>query len=140
MSPAHEVEKLQVVTAQFRQHASWRYFTGIAVLEALPAGDLSNRSNGPAADLSDPPGDQIGHSDQLIGLLVQHQMVVPKVSPPHVPMKALRLQIQSENIREQTRKGAADLVRDAWSNIGPDGDDGGRLLAFHSSAHRDSPF
>jgi hypothetical protein len=52
------------------------------------------------ADLSGSLGDHVGHRDHLIGLLIQHQVIVTKVSHRHVPMEVLRLQIKRENIRE----------------------------------------
>ena len=53
-----------------------------------------------AADLADSLGNRVGHPEELIGLLIEQQLVVAKMRSAHVPVEILGLHIQREDIRE----------------------------------------
>ena len=43
----------------------------------------------------------LGHREDLIGLLVEHQMVVSEARPTHVPVEVLGFQVKREDVGEQ---------------------------------------
>src|SRR6266852_3216400 len=57
-----------------------------------------------AADLPGSFSDGVRHSEDLLSLLVQQEMVVTKVIPSHVPVEVLGLEIESEYIGQQSAK------------------------------------
>ena len=54
-------------------------------------------------------GDGVRGGENLLGLLVQQQMVVPEMRPRDVPVEVLRFQIEAEHIRQQNVERASDL-------------------------------
>src|SRR5260370_42533928 len=62
-----------------------------------------------AADLAGPLGDIVRHSEDLLSLLVQQEMVIPKVIPSHAPVEVLGLEIKCKYIRQQSRKHIGNL-------------------------------
>jgi hypothetical protein len=44
------------------------------------------------------------HGEDLLGVFVEKQMVVPKVSPAHVPVEVLRLYIEREHVSKHMIK------------------------------------
>ena len=81
-----------------------------------------------AADLADALGDRIGHGIDLIGLLIQQQVVVAEVRAAHVPVKILGLQVQREHIGQDAVHPAFDALGRGGAQIG--GRDQRRLAAL----------
>ena len=65
--------------------------------------------------LADSLGDRIGHRVELVGLLVEHEVVVAKVRSAHVPVEILGLQVHRENVGEDRIERAGDVVGGAFS-------------------------
>src|SRR5436189_6180292 len=63
-----------------------------------------------AADLAGPFGDIVRHSEDLLSLLVQQEMVIAKVIPSHVPVEVLGLEIKCKYIRQQSAKRIGNLL------------------------------
>ena len=98
-----------VVFAQFGQHVERIDILGVVIAEALQARHVTDGSNRDAADLAHALGDVIGHRKDLVGVLIEQEMVVAKVRSAHVPMKVLGLHIKREHIGQQRIESAADV-------------------------------
>ena len=64
------------------------------------ARDIADRSNGRVARLSGTLCDRIGDGEDLRGLLVEEQVIVPKIRSRDMPVEILRLQIQRITVRQ----------------------------------------
>ena len=53
---------------------------------------------------------RIGHGEDLVGLLVQQQVVVAEVRAAHVPVEVLGLQVEREDVGEHGVHGAGDVL------------------------------
>src|SRR5271168_3667796 len=109
MNFTHTGKERPVVFAQFGEHIERIDIFSIVVAEALQARNVSNRSDGDAADLAHTLGDVVGHRKDLAGLIVEQEVVVAKVRPAHMPMKVLGLDIKSKSVGEQRIEGAASV-------------------------------
>src|SRR6185437_12878788 len=89
-----------VVLAQLGEHIERIDVVGIVVLDSLQAGNVPDRAEGRTAYLANALGNRVGHPIQLIGLLIQQEVIVPEVRAAHVPVEVLSLQVQSEHIGE----------------------------------------
>ena len=54
-----------------------------------------------AADLADTLGDRVGDAEDLVGLLVEDQMVVAEMRAADVPVEVLGLEIEGEDVGKQ---------------------------------------
>ena len=52
--------------------------------------------------LRDTLGDGVGHGENLVGVLVEQQVVVAKMRAAHVPVEILGRQVERENIGQQS--------------------------------------
>src|SRR6266849_2089498 len=66
-----------------------------------------------AADFPGSFSDGVRHSEDLLSLLVQQEMVVTKVIPSHVPVEVLGLEIESEYVGQQSAKRIGNLFNRA---------------------------
>ncbi|MBR1302481.1 hypothetical protein JQ605_37390 [Bradyrhizobium sp. AUGA SZCCT0042] len=62
-----------------------------------------------AADSASALGNRIRDGQQVGRLLVQHEMDAPEVRIGNMPMEIFRLEVQSENFREQDREGSSNF-------------------------------
>jgi hypothetical protein len=88
---------------------------------------VADRPERRAADLADALGDRVGHGEQLVRLLVEHQVVVAEVRAAQVPVEVLRLQVQREDVGEDAVHRAGDVTRGLRRQVGRRGE--GRALA-----------
>jgi hypothetical protein len=109
MRLAHVCCELLVVVAQFGEHIHRRNKIRIVVSDALQAANVADRAQGRAADLADTLSYCIGSGEDLAALLVQQKMIVAKMRTLHMPMKILRLHIQSEHVGEQDIQRAREI-------------------------------
>ena len=63
--------------------------------------DIADRMERDSADFARAFGDGVRHSEDLRRLLVEQQVVIPKMGSAHVPVKILRLYVKRENVREE---------------------------------------
>ena len=121
-----------VVLAQFCEHVFRLDILGVIVQHALQPGDVADRSDCQTSCLANALSNGIRHCEDLIGMFVQQQMIVPEVWPAHVPVEVLSLQIKSEyigedcvlhahaSIRERVHIGNRVVVQDG-AVVGSDG-------------------
>src|SRR5882724_2762051 len=93
--------ELFVVVAQLCKHIERRNVLRIVVRNALEAGNVADRTQCRSADLAYALGDAVGGREDLIGLLIQQEVVVAEVRAGHVPMEVFRFQVQGEQVRQQ---------------------------------------
>jgi len=109
MRLAQACRQLLIVIAQFGEHVHRRDKVRIVVQNALQAADVADRMQGRAPDLANAFGDRIGRREDLVALFVQQKMIVAEMWTRHMPMKVLRLQIQSEHVGEQNIQCARNI-------------------------------
>jgi hypothetical protein len=132
---AHEVDDAQVVLAQLGQHVLRRDEGRVVVQQALVARDVADGAQRGAAELARALGNGVGHGEDLVRLLVQHQVVVAKVRPRHVPVEVLGLQVQREGVGQQGRQATTDVAARFGAERG--GRVQGRLAARGGGFERD---
>jgi hypothetical protein len=81
----------------------------IIVLQTLVFCDVADGAKGSAANLEPSICDIVGHGENLLGLLVQEQVVITKVAPLHVPVEILCLYIECEHVGQQMAQCARNL-------------------------------
>ena len=87
-----------------------RDIIGVIVEHALEPGDLADRMDGRAAELAHPLGDVVGDGEDLVGLLVEQQMVVAEMRPADMPVEILGLEIEREGVGQQGVERAGDVA------------------------------
>jgi hypothetical protein len=76
---SHGVAELPVVVAQLGQHVTRRDVICVVIQNSLQALDVAGRMQCSVAELTHAFGDRIGRSEDLVGLLVEQKVIVPKV-------------------------------------------------------------
>src|SRR5271168_4653389 len=76
---AHFADQRLVVIAQFGEHVLWRHVIGIVVFDALQSRYVADGAQRSPTDLADALGYIVRRGENLIALLVKHQMVVSKM-------------------------------------------------------------
>src|SRR5262249_10871430 len=82
----------------------------IIVGDALMTRDVTDRTQGDAADFAYTLGKDIGHRENLVGLFVEQEVVIAKMWPADVPVKVLGLQIERESIGQQCIERAGNIL------------------------------
>ncbi len=85
---------------------------------------MADRANRVASDLADALRDRVGHRVNLVGLLIEQQVVVAEVRSAHVPMKILGLHVQREYVGQDCVQASGYVLRRLLAEIG--GRDQGR--------------
>ena len=93
---AHGRDDLFIVAHQLAQHVAGGHTALVIVLDALQLGNLADRPQGDAADLAHAFGDIIGRGENLLGLLVEQQMIVAEMRAADVPVEILGLDVERE--------------------------------------------
>ncbi len=78
--------------------------------DTLRARDVPDGPNRSAPNFARPLGDRIGHCEDLIALIVEHQVVIAKMRTCHVPMEVFCLEVEREDVGEQAREGCANIA------------------------------
>src|SRR5215472_13940618 len=73
---AHPRHEVLVVLAQFGEHVEGIDIGRVIVLDPLQLGDMADGANGGPADLADTLGDVVRGAIDLVGMLVQQQVIV----------------------------------------------------------------
>jgi hypothetical protein len=81
-------------------------------------GDVADRAQGYAADLAHALGEFVGGGENLLGLLVEQQMIVAEVRARHVPMEVLGLHVEGECIGQQPVHGLGDVAHARLREVG----------------------
>ena len=118
MHLAQAGDQCLIVGSEFGQHIERIDEVGVVVGYALEPGDIADRMQRGAADLAHPLGDVVGDGEDLVGLLVEHQVVVAEMRPADMPMEILGLEIEREHIGEQRVERAGDIAAGIVAEIG----------------------
>jgi hypothetical protein len=84
----------------------------------LQLGDVADRTNGGAADLAHPLGQDVDAALQLVALLVEQQVVVAEVRAADVPMEVLGLHIERERVGHECVERGRNLADRFGRQIG----------------------
>jgi hypothetical protein len=83
---------------------------------------------------------RIGGGEDLVGLLVQHQMIVAKVRARHVPVEVLGLQVERQHVRQEDVERTGDVAHRIGLEIGAGLQRRGPQCLGVSNVHGASPF
>ncbi len=72
----------------------------VVVRYPLETSYVSYGTQGCSTDLSNAFRDVVGHSEDLLCVLVEQQMEITKMLPSHVPVKVLGLEIERKHVGE----------------------------------------
>src|SRR6266478_9069764 len=111
-------DQLLVVVAQLGEHVQRRDEIGVIVQHALQAADVANRAQRSAADLAHALGDVVGSRENLLGLLVEEEVIVAEMGPRYMPMEVLGLQVKREHVSEQDVERAGNFRHGVGAQVG----------------------
>src|SRR5579862_8280513 len=98
---AQPASQFAIVGQQLGQHVPGGDKFRVVVAQTLVAGDIANGMQSGSANLAGTLGDDVGHGENLTGILVEEQMIIAKMPAAHVPVEVLRLQIEGEGVGEE---------------------------------------
>jgi hypothetical protein len=110
MNGPQNVDKPLFILVKFAEHILRSNEVSVIVGQPLGSADLADRANGGPANLANPFGYVVRHCEDLIGMIIEEQMVIPKVRPGHMPMKVLGLQVNHKHICEKGIKCPRDVL------------------------------
>ena len=70
---------------------------------------MADRAQRGAADLADALGDVVGGRENLLGLLVEEEVIIAEVGARYMPMEVLGLQVKRKHIGDQNIERAGNL-------------------------------
>ena len=106
-----------VIDEELPEHRLGAKTVRVVVLKPLMAGDVSDRTKRRAAELAGAFRHRIDHREELLRLIVEHEVEVPKMLAGHVPVEALRFHVEREDIGQQLAQRARDLLGTRGSEI-----------------------
>jgi hypothetical protein len=95
---------------------------GVVVGDALEAGDFSDGVDGEAADFADAFGNLVGDGVELVGVIIEQEVVVAEVGAGHVPVEVFGFEIDGEDIGEESVEGSGDVCDGFGSDVGGEGE------------------
>lgn len=98
---AHAADQLAIVVAKLGQHVERIHIVRVIVGNPRLARDLTDRTERRTADLAGPLCDQVGHGEKFGRLLVEQEVIIPKVRSRDMPMEILGLDVQGEHVGQQ---------------------------------------
>src|ERR1700722_2936024 len=81
--------QLLIVFSKLHEHVAGGDVLPVVVADPLKSGDVPDRTQGRAPDLSDTLGNRVGCGEYLRTLFVQQQMIIAEMRPRGVPMEIL---------------------------------------------------
>src|ERR1700730_13324598 len=114
---AHVPRQHRIVVAELGYHVEWFNVFSIVVCDALETRDLPDRVKGCAADLPRSFGNGIRHGENLLALVIEHQMIVPEVWTRHMPMEILGFEIQRKHVREEQHQCSRNVMNRFFRKI-----------------------
>jgi hypothetical protein len=97
----HNQPKTPIVVSQLAEHVLRTDEFRVVIANTPHSRDVSDGAKRRTADLTHPLGDRIRDRNDLIGLLIEQEVVVAEMRSAHVPVEVFRLQGQSEHVRQQ---------------------------------------
>jgi hypothetical protein len=102
MHSAHAHDQSPFIFTKLTQHIRRVNVIRVIIRESLESSDVPDRPYCRSTNLPYAFGDVVGDCKNLIRVLIEEQMVVPKMGPAHVPVEVLRLQVKREYVRQQS--------------------------------------
>ena len=99
----------RVLLAQLCEHIERRHVFGVVVQNALQTRHMGDRAQRSPAQLSHAFRDKVRRRVELVGLLIEKQVIVAEVRSLDMPMEVLRLEIQREEIGKERIECAGDI-------------------------------
>src|SRR5262249_1260151 len=96
---------------------------------------VPDRAQRRAADLAHALGKLVGSGENLLGLLVEQQVVVAEMRSAHVPMEVLRLHVEREHVGQNGVDGSGNGPDRLAAEVGGRGERGGRRLTGFKVSH-----
>src|ERR1700681_2594528 len=101
MNLTHALRQYRVIVPKLSYHVERLDVFSIVVHYTLKARNLSDRANGWASQLPCSLSNGVRHRENLLALIVEHQVIVPEMRARHMPMEVLGFEIQREHVTEQ---------------------------------------
>jgi hypothetical protein len=101
VGPPQESREFAVVGAKIGEHFVRREGFFVIVFETLVPGNIADGTERCGAELAGTLGDVVGHGEDLIGVLVEQEMVIAKISAGHVPMEIFCFHVEGKRVGEQ---------------------------------------
>src|SRR5258708_34272510 len=79
--------------------------------------DIADGMERGGADLEGSLGYVVRHGENLSGLFIQQQMIVPKMAAAHVPVEVLGLYVQRKHVPQQFAQPTCDLQNTSPAEI-----------------------
>ena len=108
-----------VVVHQLGQHIQRLDVFGIVIEHALGTRDLSDRMQRESTDLAHTFCDNVGHGEELLGVVVEEQVIIAEMMPAHVPMEIFGFQIEREHVRKDRVHRSRDIPRGFMREVRP---------------------
>src|SRR4029079_19671633 len=106
---AHRRNDALIVVAQFRQHVLRLDVGGIVIGQPLLARNIADRAQSWLSDFADTLGENVGRGKDLLGLLVEQQVVVAEMWSTDVPVEILGLEIKDVGVGQDAVEGSGDV-------------------------------
>src|SRR5258707_5638407 len=98
---AHVLRQYRIVVPEFSYHVERLNVFSIVVHDALKTRNLPDGANGCASKLPCSLSNSIRHGENLVALIIEHQMIVPEMRAGHMPMEVLGFEVQRKHVREK---------------------------------------
>jgi hypothetical protein len=107
-----------IVLRQFRQHIQRLDIFRIVIKDSLSPRNVADRFQSRAANFAHSFCDRIRHREQLIGVLVEEQVIIAKMWSAHMPVEIFRFDIEREHVREDRVHRSGDILGRGRGKIG----------------------
>src|SRR5260370_1356898 len=97
MHLAHVLRQYRIVVPEFSYHVERLNVFSIVVHDALKTRNLPDGANGCASKLPCSLSNSIRHGENLVALIIEHQMIVPEMRAGHMPMDVFALYLKTKN-------------------------------------------
>jgi hypothetical protein len=111
------LRQMDIVLHQLFYHLRWGDEVFVIVFDRLQLADMADGADRCAAYAPDALSYDVDCGEDLVGVLVEEQMVVAEVRACQMPVEVLRFYIQSKQVRNQRVKRLCDLLDALWLQI-----------------------
>jgi len=121
---AHAGDEGFFVVVEFGEHVCGGDEFGVVIGDALNAGNVADGADRGAADFANALGDFVGAFEELVGVIVEKQVVVAEVRSGHVPMEIFGFHVDGEDIGEDRVESGGDVFYGFGVDAGVPGERG----------------
>ena len=82
------------------------------------ARDIADRAQSRLSDFADALGDDVGRGEDLVGLLVEQQVVVAEMRAADVPVEILGLEVERKGVGQDAVDGTGNVLGGIGAQIG----------------------